>query len=70
MCRVSQLSLSTLISNDYLKNAENKPGFGAFSIMINPEKQTTGGKGQLLSWAFFMKGTIMIKGTYLEFVLH
>ena len=39
------------------KNGENKPDFGEFSISMNPEKQTTGGKGQLLSWAFFVKGT-------------
>ena len=43
------------------KNGENKPGFGAFSIPMNPEKQVKGGTGQLLSWAFFVKGTIIRK---------
>ena len=50
MSQISQLSLATLISNDYQKNGENKQGFGAFSITMKPEKQTTGGKGHLLSW--------------------
>ena len=57
----SQLSLAALISNDYLKNGENKPGFGAFSITMIPETDKRGDKGQLLSWAFFMKGTIIRK---------
>ena len=48
MCLILQLSLATLISNDYLKNGANKPGFGAFSITVNPEKQTTGANDNFL----------------------
>jgi hypothetical protein len=59
--QISQLSLATLISNNYLKNGENKPGFGAFSITMIPKTDKKGGKGQLLSWAFFVKGTILRK---------
>ena len=61
ICQILQLSLATLIFNDYLENGENKPGFGAFSITMIPETDKKKGKGQLLSWAFFVKGTIIRK---------
>ena len=45
------------------KYRENKPEFGAFSITMNPEKQTMGTKRQrIIAWLdIFMKGTMTRK---------
>ena len=48
------------------ENGENKPGFGAFSITMNPEKQTRGGQRTIAELGIFHEGHNYKEGTYLD----